>query len=159
MQRTFLMPKPGFATKEIIMEVLKRAAEAGLVLVDCGFIQHTKESAAQHYSNKLGEPYYPELEEYITSGKSFGMVFEGEDAVKIGRILIGAVEGGPQKGSIRHDIPEMFNVKTDKTRNVIHASDSVENAEKEIGIFKDLRKDYKEEHPTLVLKHGDTFIR
>lgn len=159
MERTYLMLKPGYASKEVIKEVEKRAAAAGLVLVDSGLVEHTKESAALHYSNKVGEPYYPELETYITSGKSYGMVFEGKDAVSVGRKLIGAVEGGPQKGSIRYDIPVMFNLTTDKTRNVIHASDSVENAKKEIEIYRRLREIYKKKHPTLIVKFGNTFIR
>ena len=139
-QITVLILKPGFTKDEMIIETCQRAEREKLSLVDCSFVTYTKEAAGEHYCNKIKEPYYPELEGYMTSGKSFVMIFSGENAISKGRTMIGATEGGPQKGSIRYDYPIMFNLEIDKTRNVIHASDSIENALSEAKIYKKLDK-------------------
>jgi len=90
----------------------------------------SKTLAEAHYAEHVGKPYYDRLISYITSGPIIAMVLEGENAVQNVRNMVGKtdpLEAVP--GSIRGD----FALNT--TVNVIHASDSIENAEKEIKRF------------------------
>ena len=90
----------------------------------------SKETAENHYGEHKGKPFYDGLISYITSGPVVKMVVSGENAVKTMRKLMGATncaEAAP--GTIRGD----FGLTVDE--NVIHGSDSVESAEREIKVF------------------------
>ena len=85
------------------------------------------------------------MEDYITSDIAYGMVVEGENAIaRIRKLVQRDKEAGLQPGDIRYDIPAMLNQKTDMTKNVIHASDKIESAIKEIAIFESLQQKYIE---------------
>ena len=109
-----------------------------------GVVQYDTESAHQHYEEHVGKQFYDELEKYITSGKAYGIVVKGVDAIKKIRTLVQKNKESLQKGDIRFDIPKMLGIEPDKTKNVIHASDSQKSAEKEIKIFESLRAKEKQ---------------
>lgn len=68
------MVKPEFADNEFaILEIRKRLREAGLKILDAAFICYDKESARRHYAEHVGKGFYQELEDYITSGKAYGV--------------------------------------------------------------------------------------
>ncbi len=134
-ETTYVMVKPGFASKpEVIREIAKRLKENGLNIAFHSYVRYTEDTARMHYYEHVEKPFYPELKEYITSSKAFGMVVEGENAVAVVRELCGATKN-PAQGSIRFDIPQMLNMPCRVTENVVHSSDSVESAKKEMEIF------------------------
>ncbi|MFF2482162.1 nucleoside-diphosphate kinase [Paenibacillus sp. NPDC058071] len=130
MEKTFLMIKPDGVQRGLIGEIVGRFEKKGLKLVAGKFLQVSREQAARHYAEHEGKPFYEPLLAFITSGPVFAMVWEGDQAVALTRALIGktnAVDAAP--GTIRSDYAVHTNF------NLIHGSDSPENAEKEIANF------------------------
>ncbi|ALS27767.1 nucleoside diphosphate kinase [Paenibacillus sp. 32O-W] len=130
MEKTFLMIKPDGVQRGLIGEIVSRFEKKGLKLVAAKFLQVTREMAVRHYAEHKGKPFYEPLLNFITSGPSFAMVWEGDQAIALCRAIIGktdALEALP--GTIRSDYAVHTNF------NLIHGSDSPENAEREISIF------------------------
>lgn len=130
MERTFIMIKPDGVQRGLVGEIVNRFEQKGFKLVGAKLMQISQSLAEKHYEEHKERPFFGELVEFITSGPVFAMVWEGEDAIKISRIMIGATN--PQEatpGSIRGD----FAVTVGK--NIIHGSDSKESANREINLF------------------------
>jgi len=130
MERTFLMIKPDGVQRGLIGELVTRFEKKGLKLVAAKFMKVSEELAERHYGEHKGKPFYDRLVAFITSGPVFAMVWEGDNVIALTRAMIGktdAVEAAP--GTIRSD----FAVHTNF--NLIHGSDSPENAAREISIF------------------------
>lgn len=130
MERTFVMIKPDALERELVGEIINRLERKGLKLVAIKMIKMSKEKAREHYSHLVDKPFYPSLEEFITSKPCIAMVWQGKNAVEVVRKLVGLTnsrEASP--GTIRGD----YSMSVSK--NVIHASDSKETAEKEIKRF------------------------
>lgn len=130
MERTFLMIKPDAVQRNLIGEIISRIERKGLKLVAGKLMQVPLELAQQHYSEHEGKPFYDNLISFITSAPVFAMVVEGEDAVAVSRHIIGSTnpsEATP--GSIRGDLGLTVG------RNIIHGSDSVESAQREINLW------------------------
>ena len=149
-EESYVMVKPEFAESvEAIKEIKSRLLKSDLFIRQEGFVRYDKDAAQRHYEEHIGKGFYQELEDYITSGKAYGMVVVGEDVINKVRYLVQRdKKAGLQKGDIRYDIPKMLNREFDMTKNVIHASDKPESAKKEIEIFNELlfNKIYKKEH-------------
>lgn len=127
---TFVMLKPSTVTRGLIGQVIARFENKGLKIVGLKMHTITQAEAEQLYSVHKGKPFFPSLVEYITSAPVVAMVVEGNDAVKVVRGMIGATN--PKEaaaGTIRGDLA------METTKNVIHASDSAENAQIEMKIF------------------------
>ena len=132
MERTFVMVKPDGVQRGLIGEVIRRLEQKGLKIVGLKMIWIQEELAMEHYSEHAEKPFFRSLVDYITSGPVVAMVVEGKDAVKVVRNIVGATnpaEASP--GTIRGDFG------LDIGRNVVHASDSLESAEREISLFFD----------------------
>lgn len=130
MERTFVMIKPDGVQRNLVGEIIARLEKKGYKLVAMKLMQLTEEHARTHYQEHVGKPFFPGLVEYITSGPVVAMVWEGKNAVKGIRQLMGATN--PQEalpGTIRGDYG------LDIGRNVIHGADSVENAQREMNIY------------------------
>jgi len=128
--RTFIAIKPDGVHRGLVGEIISRFEKKGYKLVALRFIQVTKEHAEKHYADLSQKPFFKGLVEYFISGPVVAMVWEGKNIVKGGRVLIGATN--PQDsapGTIRGDFA------IDVGRNVIHGSDTVENAQKEIALW------------------------
>ncbi len=127
---TFTMLKPSAVTRGLIGQIIARFETKGLKIIALKMHAITQTEAEQLYSVHKGKPFYQSLVEYITSAPVVAMVIEGTDAVKTVRSMIGATN--PKEaaaGTIRGDMA----LETQK--NVIHASDSAENAQEEMKIF------------------------
>lgn len=130
MERTFLMIKPDGVQRGLIGEIVSRFERKGLQLSAAKFMAITPELAEKHYEEHKGKVFYEPLLDFITSGPIFAMVWQGDNVIALTRALIGktdALDASP--GTIRSD----FAVHTNF--NLIHGSDSVANAEKEIAIY------------------------
>jgi nucleoside-diphosphate kinase len=122
--------KPDGVQRGLIGEVIARLERRGLKLVAARFMQVSPQLAQTHYAIHQGKPFYDGLINYITSAPVMAMVWEGPNAVVAVRQTMGATrpwEAAP--GTIRHD----FGLEVD--RNLTHASDSVENGEKEAALW------------------------
>ncbi|KGL44825.1 nucleoside-diphosphate kinase [Listeria sp. SHR_NRA_18] len=130
MERTYLMVKPDGVERGLIGEVVARLEKKGLKLVGAKLMRIDEELATQHYAEHVGKPFFPDLLQFITSGPVFAMVWEGDEAVAIARLMMGKTNPlEAEQGTIRGDFAVHMN------RNVIHGSDSVESAVREIGLF------------------------
>ena len=137
-EQSYVMVKPEFANnKNVIFEIAKRLEESNLKITKSGYIHYTPDAAKMHYEAHVGKDFYPHLEKYITSDVAFGMVVKGENAIATIRELVGSTKN-PEAGTIRYDIPKQLGLELRITENVVHASDCVEAAEKEIEIFANL---------------------
>lgn len=139
MEKSYVMIKPEFANYDwIIAEVQKRLYRAGLRITCSGFVKYGVEEARTHYAEHVEKSFYPELEQYILSDKAFGMIVEGENAIKAIRFIVNGPEKAATPGSIRYDIPKLMGRELDITKNVIHASDKPESQEVEEKVFRSL---------------------
>jgi len=129
-QKSFVMMKPDAVQRRLMGEILSRFEQKGLKIVACKLIQIDEELAKTHYGEHAEKPFFPSLVEYITSSPSLAMVIEGEEAITTIRKLVGATNPlEADLGTIRGDFA------LDTGRNIIHASDAPESAEREIGLF------------------------
>ncbi|MFP7169407.1 nucleoside-diphosphate kinase [Terribacillus sp. 7520-G] len=127
MEKTFLMVKPDGVQRGLIGEIVTRFEKKGLKLLAGKMMVVSEEQAKTHYIEHESKPFFDSLISYITSGPVFAMVWEGKDAIKLTRSMIGATkptEAAP--GTIRGDYA------VEMSRNLIHGSDSAESAEREI---------------------------
>ncbi len=130
MEQTFLMVKPDGVQRNLIGEVVSRFEMKGFTLIGAKVLQISPELAETHYGEHKGKPFFEGLVEFITSGPVFAMVWEGDGAILEARKMIGKTK--PQEadpGTIRGD----YGVNMSK--NIIHGSDSVESAKREISLF------------------------
>ena len=132
MEKTFLMVKPDAVQRQLIGEIVSRFEKKGFQLVGAKLMQMSSELAEKHYAEHIGKPFFEDLTNFITSGPVFAMVWQGDNVVNTARKMMGKTnpsESDP--GTIRGD----FGVVTN--RNIIHGSDSLESAEREINLFFD----------------------
>lgn len=130
MQRTLILIKPDGVERKLIGEIISFYEKKNLNIIALRILKSSIEMAEKHYEEHKGRPYFDPLINYITEGRLCAMVVEGDDAIEIVRRING--DKDPLKsdlGSIRGKFA------CDKARNLVHASDSVENAEREIGIW------------------------
>lgn len=131
-EKTYCMLKPDGVKKQLLKEVITRFENSNLTVSNIKHMNLTQEIVKEHYSHLLDKPFYPILEEFMLSGEVIAMIVEGEDAVNKVRTLMGATNSKDAlPGTIRGD----FGDKTCCTYNIIHGSDSVENANIEIKRF------------------------
>lgn len=130
MERTLILVKPDGVQRGLIGEIVGRFERRGMKLLGMKFMQMSDDLASRHYGVHRDKPFYENLVEYITSGPIVAMVWEGNEAVAAARATMGStkpVDSAP--GTIRGD----FGMEIG--RNLVHGSDSRENAEKEVALF------------------------
>lgn len=129
-QRTFSFLKPETLKQHLVGEVISRLERKGLILKQLRLHQISKREAEELYSVHKGKPFFQELVDHVTSGPVVLMVIEGPSAVETVRKLIGATNPlVAEAGTIRGEF------STSITANIIHASDTPENAKREASIF------------------------
>jgi len=129
-ERSLVLVKPDGVQRALVGEIISRLERRGLRLVAAKFIQVSRELAETHYAIHKGKPFYDGLIAYIISAPVMAMVWEGPNAVVAIRQTMGATrptEAAP--GSLRHDFA------LEVGRNLTHASDTVENGEKEVALW------------------------
>lgn len=147
MERTFVMVKPDGVQRGFIGEIISRLERKGLKIVAMKMLKISKELAEEHYAEHKAKPFFSSLVSYITSAPVVAMVVEGNNAVKVVRKLVGATNPAEaEPGTIRGDLG------MDLGRNVVHASDSVASAEREIKLF------FKEEEILSYRRENDVWV-
>ncbi|GAB0166736.1 MULTISPECIES: nucleoside-diphosphate kinase [Lysinibacillus] len=129
-EKTFLMVKPDGVERQVVGDIVDRFERRGFVLKGAKLMVIPTELAEKHYAEHAERPFFGELVDFITSGPVFAMVWEGENVIKLARTMMGATkpeESNP--GTIRGDYA------TTVSHNIIHGSDSLASAEREIGLF------------------------
>jgi len=151
-QRTLLLVKPDGVQRQLVGRVLSRFEDRGLKIVGLKLVWADRALAEQHYAVHRERPFFKGLVDFITSSPLVAAAIEGPNAIAIVRAMNGATrphEAAP--GSIRGD----FAVET--AQNLVHASDSPENAAAELALwFKDAELfSYEREIDRWVLAPGD----
>lgn len=129
-EKTYIMLKPDCVKRGLMGEVISRIERKNYKIVDAKMMTLSKEVLREHYAHIADKPFYPEVEEYMTSGPVLAMIVEGDNAVKGMRIIMGATKfEEAAAGTIRGDFASCT------SENLIHGSDSAENAAIEIKRF------------------------
>ena len=130
-ERTFVMIKPDAFERGLVGEILDLVSQRGVRIVAFKTVQLTPADCEKHYAHHVGKDFYPKLVEFMTSGPSLAIVFEGDEAASVCRQLIGNSKHPSQvpPGSIRG------RYALDFPRNLIHGSDSHEDARRELRIY------------------------
>lgn len=129
-EKTYIMLKPDCMKRGLMGEVISRIERKGYRIVDAKMMNLDEAILREHYAHIADKPFFPSIVEYMTSGPVFGMIVEGENAVKGMRIIMGATKfEEATAGTIRGD----YAFST--AENIIHGSDSLETAEAEIKRF------------------------
>ena len=129
-QQTLSIIKPDGVAKHVIGAISSRFEKAGLVIVAAKMLHLSREQAEKFYAIHKDRPFFADFVAFMTSGPVMVQVLEGEDAVMKNRDLMGATdpkEAAP--GTIRADFADSIDA------NVVHGSDSVDNARQEIEFF------------------------
>ena len=130
MERSLVLIKPDALQRGLAGEIISRLERKGLKIVAMKMLQMDNSLAQRHYAIHKGKAFFNELVDFITSSPIIASVFQGEDAISVIRQTMG--ETDPAKsipGTIRGDLG------LDISHNLIHGSDSVENASTEINLF------------------------
>lgn len=130
MERTFVMIKPDGVGRGLVGECIRRFERRGLKLAALKMQQLTRDQAQRHYAEHKDEPYFEALIAFITSGPTVQLVLEGRDAVAQVRKMNGATNClDAAVGTIRGDLG------LSNRKNLIHGSDSLETASREIALY------------------------
>jgi len=129
MEQTYIMIKPDGVQRNLIGEIISRIEKRGLKIIALKMYTLPEKISRAHYAEHEGKDFFRSLIDFITSGPSVSMVVEGQNAVAVMREMNGATD--PRQaaiGTIRGD----FGLETG--RNIVHGSDSIESAQREIAI-------------------------
>eukprot|EP00475_Leptophrys_vorax_P015009 TRINITY_DN21314_c0_g1_i1.p1 TRINITY_DN21314_c0_g1~~TRINITY_DN21314_c0_g1_i1.p1 ORF type:complete len:230 (+),score=12.62 TRINITY_DN21314_c0_g1_i1:70-759(+) len=129
-ERSYVMIKPDGVQRGLVGDIIARFERKGFTLRGLKLFQCPEDLAKEHYKDLADKPFYSKLVEYIVSGPVVAMVWEGKGVVASARKLIGATNPlAAEPGTIRGDLA------VEVGRNVVHGSDSIENGEREIGLW------------------------
>jgi nucleoside-diphosphate kinase len=129
-QRSLVLLKPDAVRRGLVGAILARFEAKGFQIV--AMQQRTVDAATadRHYAEHVEKGWYPELREFVTGGPLVALVLEGDQAVDVVRLMIGATDGRKaQPGTIRGDLA------LSGSENLVHGSDSEESAQREIAIW------------------------
>ena len=130
MEKTYVMLKPDAIQRKLMGQILTRIERKGLQIENMKMFTLNEAILKEHYAHLKDKPFFPEIVEYMTSGPVVGMIVSGTNAVAAMRKILGATNPlEAEVGTIRGD----FALET--RYNLVHASDSVENAQIEIERF------------------------
>ncbi len=142
MQKTLVIIKPDATPRRLIGKIVSRFEEKGLEIIGLKMSVIPEELARKNYSVHEGKDFFEELIKYITAGPVVFVILRGKNAIDVTRMLMGSTFGHEAApGTIRGDYA------ISKRFNLLHGSDSVESAEKEIAIF------FKDEE---IIEHDQT---
>ena len=132
MEKTLLLIKPNGVQRGLVGQILHRYERKGLKMTGLKLLHLSVEKASQLYAPHQGKPFYQSLVDFMTSNPLVAVCLEGQNTIEIVRLLNGATNPAEsQPGTIRGDFSNHL------TENVVHASDSVENAARELQILFD----------------------
>ncbi|NOX32065.1 MAG: nucleoside-diphosphate kinase [Actinobacteria bacterium] len=134
-QQTYVMCKPDAVERGLVGEIIGRFEAKGLTVARAELRTIDRDTAAKHYAEHDGKPFFASLIDFITRGPSMLLVLEGpddagDDVFALVRLMMGSTNPAKSApGTIRGDFGLLV------TENLVHGSDSVESAAREIGIF------------------------
>ncbi|XP_008328330.1 nucleoside diphosphate kinase 3 isoform X2 [Cynoglossus semilaevis] len=129
-ERTFIAIKPDGVHRRLVGEIVQRFEKKGFKLVGLKLIQASEDLLREHYAELRARPFFTGLIQYMNSGPIVAMVWQGLDVVKTARKMLGETNPADSlPGTIRGDYA------VEVGRNVIHGSDSVESAQREISLW------------------------
>jgi nucleoside-diphosphate kinase len=130
MQQTLILLKPDCIHRRLAGTIIQRFEQKGLRLAAMKLVQVARDLAEKHYAVHKGKPFYESLVQFVTAGPTLAMIWEGREAVAVARNLMGATDGTKAPpGTIRGDFALSIQ------NNLIHGSDSPENAKIEIELW------------------------
>lgn len=130
MERTFIAIKPDGVQRGLVGEIIGRFEAKGFTLIGLKLVIASQELAERHYDIHKERPFFKDLVSFITSGPLVTMVWEGDGVVASARRIIGATNPlTAEPGTIRGDFAVSIG------RNIIHGSDAIETAQREIGLW------------------------
>ncbi|VXD12490.1 nucleoside-diphosphate kinase [Planktothrix paucivesiculata] len=130
MERTFIAIKPDGVQRGLVGEIIGRFEAKGFTLIGLKLVIASQELAERHYDIHKERPFFKDLVSFITSGPLVAMVWEGDGVVASARRIIGATNPlTAEPGTIRGDFAVSIG------RNIIHGSDAIETAQREIGLW------------------------
>jgi len=133
-ERTLVLVKPDGVRRGLVGEVISRIESKGYAVVALRMVQPDRALLARHYAEHEGKPFYEPLVEFMLSGPIVAMVAEGNRVIEGFRSLAGATDPTvAAPGTIRGDLARDQGTKV--MQNLVHGSDSVESATREIEIF------------------------
>ncbi|HIC49147.1 MAG TPA: nucleoside-diphosphate kinase [Dehalococcoidia bacterium] len=149
MEKTLVLVKPDGVQRGLIGAVIGRIESKGLKIAGLKLISVSEELAKEHYGEHVARPFFGDLVSFITSSPVVALAVEGDDAVSVVRTLMGVTN--PQEaspGTIRGDFGMTIGM------NLVHGSDSVESAERELNLFFDKNEvlDYVREIDTWIIE-------
>jgi nucleoside-diphosphate kinase len=129
-ERTLVLIKPDAVRRGLVGEVLARFERKGLAIEALQRRTMSPALADEHYAEHAQKPFYPPLKEFMTGGPLIAAILSGDEAIEVVRALVGATAGRrATAGTIRGDF------SLSNRENLVHASDSPQSAEREIGLW------------------------
>ncbi|GAA1340350.1 nucleoside-diphosphate kinase [Arthrobacter roseus] len=133
-ERTLVLVKPDGVRRQLSGAILSRVEAKGYRIAELKMMNATREQLEKHYAEHVGKPFYEPLVEFMLEGPVVAAVFEGERVIEGFRSLAGSTEPtAAAPGTVRGDLGRDWGLKVQQ--NLVHGSDSVESAEREIGIW------------------------
>lgn len=130
MERTFVMIKPDGVNRGLIGEIIGRIEKKGFRIIEAKLVRADIDTVKEHYAEHKEKSFFMELVDFIIEGPVMAMIVEGENVIEVIRLMVGNKDPRfAQPGTIRGD----YAYST--TRNIVHASDSIESANREIDIW------------------------
>ena len=134
MERTLILVKPDGVRRNLVGEVLSRVEGKGYAIAALKMMRADRALLVRHYAEHEGKPFFEPLLEFMESGPIVAFVAEGNRVIEGFRKLAGATDPTlAEPGTIRGDLARDQGTKV--VQNIVHGSDSVESAEREISIF------------------------
>ena len=129
-ERTLVLIKPDAVRRGLVGEIVGRFERKGLSIDALVLRGMDPDLADQHYAEHVDKPFYPPLREFMTTGPLLALVLSGDQVIDVVRGLVGATDGRrAAAGTIRGDLA------LSNRENLVHASDSVDSAKREIGLW------------------------
>lgn len=133
-ERTLILVKPDGVRRGLVGEVISRIESKGYVITSLRMLNADRSILEKHYEEHNGKPFFEPLLEFMSSGPIVAMIAEGERVIEGFRTMAGVTDPtAAAPGSIRGDLARDQGTKV--VQNIVHGSDSVESAEREIKIF------------------------
>jgi nucleoside-diphosphate kinase len=134
MERTLVLVKPDGVRRNLIGEVIARIERKGYSISNIRFLHADRALLEKHYAEHVGKPFYEPLVEFMLSGPIVALIAEGNRVIEGFRSLAGVTDPTvAAPGTIRGDLARDQGTKV--VQNIVHGSDSVESAEREIALF------------------------
>jgi nucleoside-diphosphate kinase len=129
-EQTLILAKPDAVARNLAGEIVARFERRGLVLRAARLVVASRELGETHYAEHREKPFFGELVDFITSGPTLAFVLEGEGAIAVARMTIGATNpAAAAPGTLRGDYALAM------PNNLVHGSDSQESAAREVGLW------------------------